>query len=263
MGQMNSFGGSLRPTTMHACASDVVLAALAAVSTSFQSVGGAGRGHDVVFRSLGVIAGAPLAARVSCAASATSAACLRANKAATSELKYVSIILALKSATTSFSWFRNLSICATASVSLITIAAIAFGEPVRCDSTAPIFRMLPRPSSATDTNLGSAKVSSRHIGGIQPCSSARVLICSGRAPEVAFAIAHAASLRTLGEPSPYLMLFTSGGMMLASITAWICSLLPAVMLEIVQHASLRRDSFGLDMRASRHGSAEKLMMICV
>ena len=83
MGQMNSFGGSLRPTTMHGRASDVVLAALAVVSTSFQSAGGAGRGHDVVFRSLGVIAGAPLAARVSCAASATSAACLRANKAAT------------------------------------------------------------------------------------------------------------------------------------------------------------------------------------
>ena len=73
---------------------------------------------------------------------------------------------------------------------------------------------------------------------------------------MAFAIAHAASLRTPGDANlipPGSMLFTSGGMMLASITAWICSLLPAVMLEIVQHASLRRDSFGLDMRASRHG----------
>ena len=77
MGQMNSLGGSLLPTNM-LDASDV-LAALAVVPSSFQGVGGAGRGHDVVFRSLGCVAGALQAARV-CAASA---ACLRANKAAT------------------------------------------------------------------------------------------------------------------------------------------------------------------------------------
>mmetsp|Transcript_47674 Transcript_47674/g.132295 ORF Transcript_47674/g.132295 Transcript_47674/m.132295 type:complete len:320 (+) Transcript_47674:738-1697(+) len=63
--------------------------------------------------------------------------------------------------------------------------------------------------------------------------------------------------------SAFMSSWMSGGIMLASITAWIWSLLPAVMLEIVQHASLRMPFFGLERSARRHGSAEKLMMICV
>lgn len=48
--------------------------------------------------------------------------------------------------------------------------------------------------------------------------------------------------------------------MFASMTAWICSLLPAVMLEMVQHASLRMPFFDELSRFSSHGKAEKLMM---
>ena len=54
----------------------------------------------------------------------------------------------------------------------------------------------------------------------------------------------------------------SGGMMFASMTAWICSLLPAVMLEMVQQASLRMPFFDELSRLSSHGSALKLMITC-
>lgn len=52
----------------------------------------------------------------------------------------------------------------------------------------------------------------------------------------------------------------SGGMMFASMTAWICSLLPAVMLEMVQQASLRMPFLDELSRFSSHGNALKLMM---
>lgn len=52
----------------------------------------------------------------------------------------------------------------------------------------------------------------------------------------------------------------SGGMMFASMTAWICSLLPAVMLEMVQQASLRMPFLDELSRFSNHGNALKLMM---
>lgn len=38
---------------------------------------------------------------------------------------------------------------------------------------------------------------------------------------------------------------------------WICALFPAVMLEMVQHASFRIDSLALLRRCSRHGRAEQ------
>lgn len=52
----------------------------------------------------------------------------------------------------------------------------------------------------------------------------------------------------------------SGGIMLASMTAWICSLFPAVMLEIVQQASLRIPFLEELSRFSSHGNALKLMI---
>lgn len=52
----------------------------------------------------------------------------------------------------------------------------------------------------------------------------------------------------------------SGGMILASITAWICSLLPAVMFEIVQHASFLIPFFEELSRFSSQGSALKLII---
>ena len=43
----------------------------------------------------------------------------------------------------------------------------------------------------------------------------------------------------------------------------ICSLLPAVILEIAQHASFLMDSLALPSRCSRHGRAELLIITCV
>eukprot|EP00966_Prymnesium_polylepis_P057039 1321195-Prymnesium_polylepis.1 len=55
----------------------------------------------------------------------------------------------------------------------------------------------------------------------------------------------------------------NGGMMFASMTAWICSRVPAVMLEIVQHASFRMPFFGLPRRANSLASAPQLITHCV
>ena len=108
--------------------------------------------------------------------------------------------------------------------------------------------------------LTSATLSSSHRGGMQAWET-RNLICSGVPPDVAFEMAHAASF--LMSNSAELSKFTRGGMTFASTTDWIWSLLPAVMLLIVQHASFRMPFFGLPNSASKQGSAEKLMMICV
>lgn len=49
----------------------------------------------------------------------------------------------------------------------------------------------------------------------------------------------------------------------SSPPTWICSLVPAVMLEMVQHASFLMLFLWLVVsRLSRHGSAPQLMMIC-
>jgi len=50
-----------------------------------------------------------------------------------------------------------------------------------------------------------------------------------------------------------------GGTMFASITDWICGDEPAVILEIVQHASFLIPSFGDDKRERRAGSAPDAM----
>jgi len=60
------------------------------------------------------------------------------------------------------------------------------------------------------------------------------LICSAVPPEEAFVIAQAASLRVLNSAFDWISMRT--GKMLASMTAWICWRLPAVMFEMVQQA---------------------------
>mmetsp|Transcript_14385 Transcript_14385/g.35664 ORF Transcript_14385/g.35664 Transcript_14385/m.35664 type:complete len:234 (+) Transcript_14385:196-897(+) len=128
------------------------------------------------------------------------------------------------------------------------------------DSSSPALRTFSMPSSATVTRRGSLHVSRSHSGLMHPCET-RYLICSGEPPEVAFEIDHAASF--LMSNSAVASRCTSGGMMLASITAWICSRVPAVMLEMVQHASLRMPFFGLLSSASSRGSAPQLSTHCV
>ena len=106
-------------------------------------------------------------------------------------------------------------------------------------------------------------------------------ICSGEPPEVAFVKAHAASLRVLNSAFPKISINT--GNIFASITlykkqnqvnskvksfkvnfsTWICWRLPAVMFEIVQHASLRILSFGDVNKCTRHCITEQFKTICV
>merc|ERR1719353_245920 len=138
--------------------------------------------------------------------------------------------------------------------------AMRLCPPICLLSAAPTLRMFSRASSATMMILTSATDNSSQRGGMQACDT-RNLICSGVPPDVAFEMAHAASF--LMSNSALLSKFTSGGMTFASTTDWIWSLLPAVMFEIVQHASFLIPFLGLPSNASKQGKAEKLMMICV
>ena len=70
---------------------------------------------------------------------------------------------------------------------------------------------------------------------MHPCCS-KYLICSGEPPSVALEMDQAASF--LISTSAVARRCTSGGMTFASMTAWICSRVPAVMFEIALHASL-------------------------
>lgn len=78
---------------------------------------------------------------------------------------------------------------------------------------------------------------------------------------MAFEMAQQASFLVL--KSPFDRRLISGGMMLASITAWIWVELPAVMLEIVQQASFRIPSLVELRRERRAGRAPQLMITWV
>mmetsp|Transcript_17693 Transcript_17693/g.36259 ORF Transcript_17693/g.36259 Transcript_17693/m.36259 type:complete len:216 (+) Transcript_17693:237-884(+) len=124
----------------------------------------------------------------------------------------------------------------------------------------PHLRMFSMPSSATLTMRTSGLSRRLTSGGTQPWST-RYLICMSSPPDVAFEIAHAHSLRM--SKSSLSSMRTSAGMMWWSITAWSWSLLPAVMLEMVQHVSFRMPLRSFDNSDSRHGSTEQLMTSCV
>lgn len=70
---------------------------------------------------------------------------------------------------------------------------------------------------------------------------------------VALVMDHAASFRVLN--SSFFRIWIRTGKMLASITAWICCRLPAVIFDIVHDASLRIDSFSDDSKWSMCGRA--------
>ena len=126
----------------------------------------------------------------------------------------------------------------------------------------------------------------RTISNQQLTRVTRNRICSGVPPDVALVMAQAASLRVLNSALPKISIRT--GKILASITAcpikvaqeqiikrsapkqsiftditWICCLFPAVMLEIVQQASLRIDSLGELSKWSRQCMTEQLSTTCV
>mmetsp|Transcript_5160 Transcript_5160/g.11211 ORF Transcript_5160/g.11211 Transcript_5160/m.11211 type:complete len:420 (-) Transcript_5160:345-1604(-) len=154
--------------------------------------------------------------------------------------------------------------CSTSSLSSPSASStnVVYGlAPTRAPlSVSPALRTFSMPSRATVTRRGSLHVSRSQSGLMQPCWT-RYLICSGEPPEVAFEIDHAASFRM--SNSAVASRCTSGGMMFASITDWICSRVPAVMLEMVQHASLRIPFLGELRRASSRGSAPLLITCCV
>merc|ERR1719253_486367 len=80
------------------------------------------------------------------------------------------------------------------------------------------------------TILTSFTVRRSHSGRTAPCWT-KNLICAALPPLVALLTAHAASFRM--SNSALLNSWTNGGTMLLSTTAWIWSLFPAVMLEMV------------------------------
>mmetsp|Transcript_54587 Transcript_54587/g.95436 ORF Transcript_54587/g.95436 Transcript_54587/m.95436 type:complete len:208 (+) Transcript_54587:618-1241(+) len=121
-------------------------------------------------------------------------------------------------------------------------------------------RMLSRPSSATVITLLSSTESRLHSGGTTPWCT-RYMICSGVPPEVALEAAQAASFWMSNSLDCRSSI--SLGNTLALITAWICSAVPAVILEMVQQASLRMFFLGLSNIHSRAGNALRLMMNCV
>ena len=82
------------------------------------------------------------------------------------------------------------------------------------------FRIFSRPSSATVTILTSLQSSRSQSGLMQPAYT-RYLICWGDPPLVALLMAQAVSF--LMSNSAVLNKWTSGGMMLASITACTCN----------------------------------------
>src|SRR6056297_2204841 len=116
------------------------------------------------------------------------------------------------------------------------------------------------PSSATVTRRGSLHTKRSHSGLMHPCVT-RYLICSLEPPEVAFEMDHAASF--LMSNSAVASSSTSGGTMFASMTDWICSRVPAVILEMVQHASLRMPFLGELSSASSRDRAPQLITCCV
>mmetsp|Transcript_45701 Transcript_45701/g.148557 ORF Transcript_45701/g.148557 Transcript_45701/m.148557 type:complete len:377 (-) Transcript_45701:232-1362(-) len=116
------------------------------------------------------------------------------------------------------------------------------------------------PSSATVTRRGSLQMSRSQSGLMHPCVT-RYLICSVEPPLVALEMDQAASF--LMSNSAVASSSTRGGMMLDSMTAWICSRVPAVMLEMVQHASFRIPFLGELSSASSLGRAPQLITCCV
>ena len=127
-------------------------------------------------------------------------------------------------------------------------------------SSSPIWRIFTNPSRTVVTIFVSTTVNRSQSGRMQPCST-RTLICCGLHPEIAVEIAQTASFRM--SNSALLRSRTSGGIMLFSMTDWICSSFPTVIFEIVQHASLRISFLGLERSSNKQGSALLLITYCV
>jgi len=145
-------------------------------------------------------------------------------------------------------------------------------------SISPTFKMFSRPSRATWMILLSMEFRRSHIGLMQPCVTRyRIWFGSCSPPEVAFEIAQHASFLVL--KSAFWRMLSRGGMMLlsltsagvprpsrwiyASIIAEICIGLPAVIFEMVQHASFLIPSLGEESKLRRAGSAPDEITTCV
>mmetsp|Transcript_20263 Transcript_20263/g.56183 ORF Transcript_20263/g.56183 Transcript_20263/m.56183 type:complete len:214 (+) Transcript_20263:353-994(+) len=160
-----------------------------------------------------------------------------------------------------FSWFWSPSILSNPSASS-TMSANTLVVVSPCSfMLSPTLRMFSRPSRATVTMRLSLTVRRSHMGLMAPWST-RCLICSCVPPDVALLMAQAASF--LMSNSAVCRRCTRGPMRPVSITAWIWSLVPAVMLEIVQQASFLMLFLWVDWSsASRQLSTLQLTITCV
>mmetsp|Transcript_2962 Transcript_2962/g.6941 ORF Transcript_2962/g.6941 Transcript_2962/m.6941 type:complete len:214 (-) Transcript_2962:1257-1898(-) len=160
-----------------------------------------------------------------------------------------------------FSWFCRPSILSSPSASSSRSPNGLLAAKPCSLMLSPTLRMFSRPSRATVTILVSLTMSRSHRGLMHPCWT-RTLIWSWVPPDVALLIAQAASF--LMSNSAVCSRCTSGPISPVSITAWICSLVPAVMLEIVQHASFLMLFLWPDCRsASRQLRTLQLTTTCV
>lgn len=93
------------------------------------------------------------------------------------------------------------------------------------------------------------------------CIITKYLICSAVPLLVALVIDHAASFRVLN--SSFFSIWINTGNIRASMTAWICWRLPAVIFDIVHDASFRIDSFSDDSKCRMWGNAPLFRITCV
>mmetsp|Transcript_9647 Transcript_9647/g.25635 ORF Transcript_9647/g.25635 Transcript_9647/m.25635 type:complete len:220 (-) Transcript_9647:870-1529(-) len=156
--------------------------------------------------------------------------------------------------------------CCSASIFVVPSAcsmsvAVGFSaRPSSCCFCFPTLRMFSRASSATPMILAS-ETESRSTMGLMHPHSTRCSTCCGEPPEVALLIAQAASF--LMSKSPVCNRPMTGTMSPLLMTSWICSRLPAVMLEIVQQLSFRIAFFACVSSFSSEGSAPLCRITCV
>mmetsp|Transcript_19950 Transcript_19950/g.58252 ORF Transcript_19950/g.58252 Transcript_19950/m.58252 type:complete len:219 (-) Transcript_19950:1410-2066(-) len=135
-------------------------------------------------------------------------------------------------------------ICASSSSSRTFTSQLSVGACIRAVRWSR--RMFCRPSRATVTmSTGSSGSRSSHSGAITPKFTS-FSVCSGQGDVVTFTSAKTASFRTARFEAPRRRM--RGRTAPASITSWICSLLPAVTFDMAQ-AARRWTSSSIDERS--------------
>mmetsp|Transcript_151925 Transcript_151925/g.487608 ORF Transcript_151925/g.487608 Transcript_151925/m.487608 type:complete len:218 (+) Transcript_151925:185-838(+) len=162
--------------------------------------------------------------------------------------------------TSSFGFSCNASILLKPSACSTSVANALSAAPCSTCRALPTFSTFSRASSATPMTFASVTVSRSRRGLRQPLST-RYSICCGEPPEVALAMTQAASF--LISNSPVCSRCITGGIKPLAMTSWICSRLPAVMLEMAQQLSFRMAFFVWPSSRCRADSAPLCTITCV